>query len=131
ELVVAGRLTEEAIESILDAGLAGYAVERLAGTATRQAGTVPDPAAGSAHPLVADPRIKRGRLLLAARHATLRRAVVELLDAWRQAGIETLLVKGFYLAEFVYPDPSMRLYSDIDLALRSSDAEPLTDLAAR
>src|SRR5690606_10580395 len=46
--------------------------------------------------------------------------VVKLLAAWNEAGIEPLLFKGFYLAEFVYRDSSIRKYSDVDVGLRWS-----------
>ena len=40
-----------------------------------------------------------------------------------QKALKRLLFKGFYLAEFVYPQASERPYSDIDLLIRPRDAE--------
>lgn len=52
-----------------------------------------------------------------ARHHTLRRELLPLLSDWRNAGIEVLLFKGFYMGEFVYPVPGARFHGDVDLAI--------------
>src|SRR5690606_14264745 len=119
DLVVGGHLSVDSIDAVIEAGLAGYAVERLSG---------PHQGPGSTD-LLADARLGRARLKLAARHATVRRSVIELLDAWREVGIEALLFKGFYLAEFVYQDSSIRTYSDVDVGLRSKKGLSLPELA--
>ena len=64
-----------------------------------------------------------------ARHLAVRRAVVELVAAWRAAGIEALVFKGFYLAEFVYASPGERGYHDVDLAVRPERAEAACAIA--
>jgi hypothetical protein len=66
-------------------------------------------------------RLRPAYLDQLARHHRLKRSVVPLVRAWRDAGIGTLLFKGFHLAEFVYPTPGSRYYGDIDLAVRSAD----------
>ena len=123
DLILGGVLDEASIVTIVDAGLAGYAVQRLS---TAKSSEQPP-----GQLLSTDQRLQHGKLLAAARHATVRRVVLELVTAWRAAGIETLLYKGFMLAEFVYPDTSWRQYSDVDLALRGSASDTPGTLAAR
>lgn len=53
-----------------------------------------------------------------ARHLAHKLAFVTLARAWREAGIEVLVFKGFYLAEFVYEHPAMRPYGDVDVLIR-------------
>jgi hypothetical protein len=53
-----------------------------------------------------------------ARHHAIKRELVPLIAAWRAAGIEVLLYKGFFLAEFVYPTPGTRFHGDVDLLIR-------------
>lgn len=108
DLVIAGQVSADGIDTLVGAGLAGYAVDRL-----RSSG-------GGPEDLLNDQRLHHGRMAAAARHATVRRAAAALIRAWREVGIESLLFKGFYLAEFVYPDSSWRKYSDVDVALRSA-----------
>jgi len=97
---------------IIEAGLAGYAVSRLTGTAA-----------------VVDERLTRARVTLAARHLTSKAVFSKLLTAWVDAGLEVLVFKGFALAEFTYPDPTWRTYSDIDVALRPPPGLDWSDLA--
>jgi len=63
------------------------------------------------------------------RHHRLRQNLVPLLRAWRAAGIEALLFKGFYLAEFVYPSPGARSYGDVDVAVRPADVSRAVQVA--
>lgn len=56
------------------------------------------------------------------RHVAIRAKLAELVRAWRDAGIETLVFKGFYLAEFVYDIPARRPYGDVDALIRPEDA---------
>jgi hypothetical protein len=56
--------------------------------------------------------------LATARHLATKSIVLPLLRAWRDAGIEVLLFKGFYLAEFGYDHPAVRPYSDVDVLVR-------------
>jgi hypothetical protein len=54
------------------------------------------------------------------RHYQIRRELRPLLEAWRRAGVECLLFKGFWLSETVYPTPGMRFYGDVDVLLHES-----------
>lgn len=47
----------------------------------------------------------------------------EILDALRDVGVCTLVLKGAYLAEHVWPTPALRPMSDIDLLARVADHE--------
>lgn len=116
DLIVAGEFSPDAVEAVVAAGLAAYAIDRAGG-----------------HHHALDPRLHNSRLVAAARHVAIRRATAGLVKGWDAVGIDTLLFKGFYLAEFVYPEASWRAYSDVDLALRSREGlttEGLARLAA-
>jgi hypothetical protein len=65
-----------------------------------------------------------------ARHHRLKGELVPLLTAWREAGIEALLFKGFYLAEFIYPLPGARFHGDVDLVLREADLREAARVAS-
>src|SRR5690606_9759844 len=127
DLLLSGEVDEAGLPDVVGAGLAGYAVDRIAGARTATT-TAPAASGRLAHD---DPRLLRGKLLATVRHAAVRRIVVELVGAWRAVGLETLLYKGFLLAEFVYPDPTWRQYSDVDLALRAEPGAEPADLAQR
>lgn len=45
-------------------------------------------------------------------------ACTEILAAFRQAGIETILLKGAVLAPLIYPNPLQRPLADLDLLIR-------------
>jgi hypothetical protein len=72
--------------------------------------------------------LRRAHTRAAAVHLAHKAAFLPLLRAWRDAGIEVIVFKGFYLAEFVYEQPAQRHYSDIDVIMRPESwpiAEPL------
>ena len=122
DLVLKGIMRDEAVSDVVAAGLAGYAVERIA---SGDAGA----AAGQTDGI--DPRLQRSRLANSVRHATVRRIVADLITAWHDAGYDSLILKGFYLAEFVYPSPTWRPYSDVDIALRGrAGTDPATTAMA-
>lgn len=74
--------------------------------------------------------LSRSRLLAAlARHQEIKRELVPLVAAWRAAGIETLLYKGFFLAEFVYAAPGTRFHGDVDILIRPEHAAEALRLA--
>lgn len=52
------------------------------------------------------------------RHQRVKADLLPLLRAWRHAGVDVLLFKGFHLSEFVYPRPGARFHGDVDLLLR-------------
>lgn len=85
------------LAGVLEHGLIGLASERVSGAV--------------------DPQLLAARALAKRGHERNRELVSGLLAAWAEEGIETLLFKGFALAEFVYPDPSWRPYSDVDAAI--------------
>lgn len=49
------------------------------------------------------------------------KACTEILTAFRQAGIETILLKGAVLAPLIYPDPFQRPLADLDLLIQPKD----------
>lgn len=51
------------------------------------------------------------------RHQQAKTTLTPLLRAWYADGIEVLLFKGFYLAEFVYDAPAQRFYGDVDVLI--------------
>jgi Uncharacterised nucleotidyltransferase/Transglutaminase-like superfamily len=51
------------------------------------------------------------------RHQRIKREIIPLLRAWRDAGIDILLFKGFHLAEFVYSLPGARSHGDVDVLI--------------
>jgi hypothetical protein len=91
-----------AADLLAETGLAGYAAA--------QAAQVDIPSG-----------LSRACIAAAARHATIRAELARLLSAWSRAGIEALVFKGFHLAEFVYPNPGARRYSDVDILIRPLD----------
>ncbi len=71
------------------------------------------------------PAIKRQMQALTARHqkANLIRLQVlrDILAAYQAAGLATIVLKGAALACVIYPDPSLRPMSDLDLLVHPSD----------
>ncbi len=63
-------------------------------------------------------------LYLRHRHANRVRAqaMVEILTAYRDVGIEPLLLKGAALAHMLYPQPGLRPMSDLDLLVKTNHA---------
>jgi hypothetical protein len=55
------------------------------------------------------------------RNETIASQLAELLAAYSSAGIDTIVLKGGYLAFQVYPDPALRGMSDLDLLFRPAD----------
>jgi len=72
---------------------------------------------------------RRAYLAALARHQEIKRELVPLLAAWRVAGIETLLYKGFFLAEFVYPAPGTRYHGDVDALILPQHADDALNVA--
>jgi hypothetical protein len=103
---------------IEERGLAPYAYGRVH--------SLPDEAKPDA---ATQAKLRTAYVLTRARHALVRKATRELLARWHEAGITVLVTKGFALAEFVYPDPAWRLYSDVDLAIAVEHADAAAELA--
>lgn len=79
-----------------------------------------------------DPR--RLEVRLAHREQVLRRQIVlaelkPLFEAWRAAGIRVMVFKGYHLAEFVYANPDLRPYGDIDVMIVPEQAALASSLA--
>jgi len=79
------------------------------------------------HPM--RPALRPHYLASLARHHALKRDIVPLLAAWRDAGIEALLFKGFHLAEFVYPVPGTRFHGDVDVLIPHGREAEAADVA--
>ena len=79
------------------------------------------------HPL--HDRWRDAYLASVARHLATRAAVADLVRAWRARGIEVLLFKGFYLAEFLYASPAERFYRDIDVLVPEADGSLAVQVA--
>ena len=84
-------------------------------------------ASGTSNVVASDAR--RECLAALARHHDIKREIVPLIAAWRDAGIETLLYKGFFLAEFVYPSPGSRFHGDVDVLIRAQHAHEALRIA--
>lgn len=65
-----------------------------------------------------------------ARHLAAKLAFLPLARAWREAAIDIVVFKGFYLAELVYPHPAQRHYNDIDVLVRPEQWERAEAIAA-
>jgi hypothetical protein len=79
-----------------------------------------------------DDAIEHGRefaLRATVRHLHVKATLLPLVAAWRERGIEVLVIKGFYLAEFVYPHASDRHYHDVDVLVPEGQAAEALELA--
>lgn len=65
------------------------------------------------------PALRNAFLRRSARHIAIKAKLLPLVRAWCDAGIEVLIFKGFYLAEFVYPASAQRPYGDVDVLVRT------------
>lgn len=69
------------------------------------------------------------------RSEAIQREFREVRSVLAECGLPTLIRKGIYLASAVYPEPSLRYMTDIDLLIRRTDAasfkEPLERLGYR
>ncbi len=71
---------------------------------------------------VAD-RLRRIRLAAVVTDHCRARNTRELLDSFRQGGIEVMLLKGQSIAERLYLDPSERFSTDIDILVHRADLD--------
>jgi hypothetical protein len=72
---------------------------------------------------------RRPYLAALARHHSIKRELIPLVAAWGAAGIDVLLYKGFFLAEFVYPAPGTRFHGDVDILIHPEHAPEALRLA--
>lgn len=56
-------------------------------------------------------------------NAARNKAVIEVVTAYREEGVDLLLVKGIALCNFVYSESALRPMRDIDLLVRKGDLE--------
>jgi len=63
------------------------------------------------------------------RHSFIRSELLPFIRCCRQAGLDLIIFKGFYLAEFVYKNPSQRHYGDVDLLIKPEQIKMLTRCA--
>lgn len=77
------------------------------------------------------PALEPARLGLLARQMLVRRTLLDLLRACAEAGLESVLLKGFMLAEFAYPVPGTRPYGDVDLLIRPEQLPLLLSVAGK
>lgn len=74
------------------------------------------------------PDVTRKLTLLSLRHESWHkertRALDDILSALERAGIDTVVLKGAALAWTVYPSPSLRPMSDVDILVAPSAARP-------
>src|SRR5688572_3547952 len=54
-------------------------------------------------------------LAMLERHIAIRHELLPLFRAWRDAGVDILPFKGFWLSETVYRVPGARFYGDVDV----------------
>ena len=74
---------------------------------------------------------KRQLYALIQRHAwaneTRTEVLGEIIEACERKNIDIIVLKGAYLAHTIYPDPSLRPMSDIDILVELSDELSLFD----
>jgi hypothetical protein len=82
-------------------------------------------------PSDAQRRLTAGAQSLWARGAALAARWGEATRALREAGIETVTLKGIALAHTVYPEPGLRPMADVDLLVRPADRLRAIEVLAR
>lgn len=74
--------------------------------------------------------LRQDVLHTATRHLAVKAALRDLFVAWNGIEITPLVVKGFFMAEFVYPSAGLRVYADVDLFVEPERvAEACTEAA--
>ena len=104
--------TPPALEEVRRATLSGVILAR-----------VPD------HPHQTELRLDAFRT--AARHLATKTELHRLFLAWNEAGVVPLVIKGFYLSEFVYSAASLRVYNDVDVYVQPDQALTACEVASR
>ena len=104
--------TPPALEEVRRATLSGVILAR-----------VPD------HPHQTELRLDAFRT--AARHLATKTELHRLFLAWNEAGVVPLVIKGFYLSEFVYSAASLRVYNDVDVYVQPDQVPTACDVASR
>jgi hypothetical protein len=65
--------------------------------------------------------LRNGFLISTSRNLIIYRELAEILKALQPAGIPVTLLKGVYLAKWIYPEIALRPMSDIDLLVHRDD----------
>jgi Uncharacterised nucleotidyltransferase/Transglutaminase-like superfamily len=73
--------------------------------------------------------LRNARRNLEIQHQLVKNQLKPLLKAWSDAGIKVMLIKGFWLAEFIYERPGDRGYGDIDVLVPEEEAQEAIQLA--
>lgn len=76
---------------------------------------------GSIVPSAFRDAVKKAHSLAALRMAIIHRNLFQLLEQLNASGLDYLVVKGPAVAFAVYPDPSLRVFNDLDLVVRECD----------
>ncbi len=119
---VSSRIAELLTTSSPSPATADLPLLRASGMAAWVVGLLP-----TGHPFRAE--LQAARLALLGRQMVLRRNMATLMAAWNAAGVESVLLKGFMLAEFAYPVPGVRPYGDIDILVRPEQLGSLVHAA--
>ena len=77
------------------------------------------------------PPLEPARIGLLAHQMMIRRSMVALLRGFGEAGVESVLLAGFMLAEFAYRVPGVRSYGDVDLMVHPEQLSRLLEVAQR
>jgi len=74
---------------------------------------------------------KADYIAAATRHQMVKTQLLPLVEAWCEVGINVLLLKGFYQAEFVYERAAERFYGDVDILIEPEDVVQAKTVAER
>lgn len=74
-------------------------------------------------------KLRQPRRNLEIHHQLVKHQLVPLLKAWNDAGIKAMLIKGFWLAEFIYQRPGDRGYGDIDVLMPEEQTQHAIQMA--
>jgi hypothetical protein len=122
-----GRSTERPVhvpEVVWSSLLSTLTLERLTGlaTAAAEAGWLTLPNRQT------EEELREAQLNAMLWALTLERRLVMVAGVLENAGIDAVVLKGAVLAHTVYPDPSWRPFSDLDLLVRTGDWDRITAL---
>jgi Uncharacterised nucleotidyltransferase/Transglutaminase-like superfamily len=74
-------------------------------------------------------QLRQPRRNLEIRHQLVKHQLKPLFKGWSDAGIKIMLIKGFWLAEFIYERPGDRGYGDIDVLMPEDQTQQAIQLA--
>ncbi len=67
-------------------------------------------------------------LFILRKNLILRKKTAEIIKEFKNKGIDSLILKGIYLAFSVYPDVGLRPMTDVDLLVKKEDLDRITDI---